>query len=374
VSRFKLDVGTATDMGRLRDWNEDYFATYVPRSERASAMRGLLLVAEGVGGERDGAGDRRLAVERVLEQIAAEAHSFRSQDATDPDATDPEVADPEVAEVVRRVIREASGPVFDAGSSEPPAQGPSFALAMVAFRTEEALVAQVGESRCYRVRAGGIECLTCARDPGNAGVPGVEVRTEPLADRDLFILCSDGLSNALSDDEILEVSKRFVRPQDLAEALVALAIGNDGSDNATAVVCRCRDAVRLEALPEDTEPIFVPRAPREAVPSFRSRWLIAALAVLLAAAAFAAPRWMAERAFDRGKEHAFAGEYLHARRDFSTAIRLGLGKERTDELIDILLRFPSSRVAAPAFAETADAGEEPAAEPEASGHASGGGG
>lgn len=373
MSRFKLEVGTATDTGRERHRNEDFCATYVPGSGAENGLRGLLLVADGMGGERGGAEASRVAVERVLEELSSETHRFRTD----------ETGHQELTEVVRRVIRETSDQIFRMGTSDPSVRGLGSTLVMVAFQAEDALVAHVGDSRCYRVRRGGIECLTCdhtwiaaeveagtispeearlhprkgvlTRTLGDAVSPGVDVRAETLEDRDLFILCSDGLTNALTDTDIFEVSQRFVRPQDLAEALVALAIANDGSDNATAVVCRCRDAARVEAEPEDTEPIYVPEPRRSGVASRASRWWVALAVLLVLVAAFVGPRWAAVRAFDRGKEHAVQGEYLHARSEFARAIRLGLDKARTEELIDILLRFPSHRVEVPSAADAAAA-------------------
>lgn len=369
VARFKMEVGTATDVGRQRRRNEDRFATYLPAPEDDAELSGVLLVADGMGGERGGAEASQLAVERLLEELRRFRATSDGQEG--------------LAAAVRRLIRDASDEIFHLGEAEPSLAGLGSTLVAAIFHQGRALVAHVGDSRCYRVREGGIERLTTdhtwvagqleagtltpeearlhpqrnvlTRTLGDGEAPSADVRTELLEHEDLFILCSDGLTNALDDSEILTIARRFPRPQDLAEALVATANDQDGSDNVTVVACRCRD-VKAEGEPDDTEPITRLLTPEKPRPWWRSPWLLAAAVVLVVAASFFLPRTYAVRVFERGAEAARQGRYLHARQDFVTAMRWGLDKERAEKLIDLLLTFPSVERAE----EPADPSPDPA--------------
>lgn len=380
MARFKMEVGTATDIGRQRQRNEDRFATYVPAPEDDAELSGVLLVADGMGGERGGAEASRIAVERVLEDLG----SLRLR-ATPEDGDD-------LAAVVRRLIRDASDEIFRLGAAEASLAGLGSTLVAVVFHEGQALVAHVGDSRCYRVRDGRIERLTSdhtwvarqieagaltpeearlhpqrnvlTRTLGDGEAPGVDVRAEQVEHGDLFLLCTDGLTNALTDSEIVQIARRFPRCRDLAEALAATASDRDGSDNVTVVACRCHDFRRLEAEgePDDTEPIERWLTTTAPPPWWGSRWAWAAAVVVLLAAAFFLSRLHAARLFERGVEEARQGRYLYARQDLVDAMWWGLDKERAEELIDLLLTFPSAERVDEAADPAAAPGDENAAE------------
>lgn len=354
MARFKLDVGAATDVGRQRESNEDRYKAYVPRPAEDSELGGVMLVADGIGGARGGAEASQLAVERLLEELhSGNHHAERNGE--------------DLVGVLREAIRKTSDEILDLGRSDPSVSGLGSTVVMALFAGETAHIAHVGDSRCYRIRGGTIHQLTAdhtwvedqvesgvlspeearqhpqrnvlTRTLGDTETPSVDVRSEPLVDGDLFLLCSDGLTNALSDVEILQTSRRFVRPQDLAEALVALANESDGSDNITIVACRCYDRESQESRgePDDTEPILAPRLRRGRLTP--RGWLLAVLVFVALVLAYSGSRLYAVRAFERGVEYAGAGQYLHARQEFSRAMRIGLDKERSEQLIDILLEI-----------------------------------
>ncbi len=352
MARLKLEVGAATDVGRRRERNEDCYAVHVAPPEEDSQVAGLLLVADGMGGERGGGAASRLAAERLVEDLRSGPG---------------EAGD--LAEALRLAIRKTSDEIRELGRSDPSVEGLGTTLVTAVVTEDQLLVAHVGDSRCYRIRHGTIQRLTAdhtwvedqvgagrltaeearlhpqrnvlTRTLGDTVSPGVDVRAESLADDDLFLLCSDGLTNGLSDSEILRVAQRFRRPQDLADALVALANDRDGSDNITAVVCRCRDTERRPeaAEPEDTEPMERPRG--TGLWLLRKRPLVAAGVLVLILLSHLVPRFFAARAFERGVAYVEDEQYLHARQEFSKAIRLGLDEERAEQLIDILLTLPS---------------------------------
>lgn len=356
-----MDVGMATEVGRQRRRNEDRFATYVPPPGEHSDLSGVLLVADGMGGERGGAEASQLAVDRLLEELTAGTLRSRPEYKSHAD----------LSGVIRGVIRDASDDILRLGEADLSLSGLGSTLVATVFSGDRALIAHVGDSRCYRVREGGIERLTSdhtwvaaqvdagvittdearqhpqrnvlTRALGDTESPAVDVRVEHVEHEDLFILCSDGLTNALADSEILQIARRFPRPQDMAEALAATANEKDGSDNVTVIACRCLDIRCLEAEgdPDDTEPIVRPVGFEEPRSRWRGWWLVAAVVALLAAAYFL-PRLYAARAFARGVEAARQGHYLHSREELVTAIRWGLDKESAEQLVDLLLEFPSA--------------------------------
>ncbi len=127
-------------------------------------------------------------------------------------------------------------------------------------------IGHVGDSRCYRIRDGEIEQLTrdhslindalemkpdlapeeIARLPKNIitralgmkDAVKVDIRSETLVDGDVFLLCSDGLSGMVTDQEILEVVSLTDDPQEACELLVAEANDGGGTDNISALVVR----------------------------------------------------------------------------------------------------------------------------------------
>lgn len=274
VSRFRLEVATATGAGAVRERGGERFAGSLARPGESSSSSVSLLV----GGERGGVETSRLAFERVLDELSSQAAAVAA-----------------------------------------------------------------GDSRCYRVRRGEIERLTGGGPPPAAdGAAPPAAGSEPVEDGDLYILCSDALIRALPESEILRIAMRFDDPRELAEALVAVADGRNGSDHVTSVVCRCRDARRETQEPEATEPILRPDRLASAArwPKARLAWAAVVVAIVVVAF-FVVPRILAARAYERGVEHARQGRYLHARVELARAIHWGLDRERTEDLIDLLLSFPS---------------------------------
>lgn len=228
-----------THVGR-RDRNED---AYVCAPEL-----GLYAVADGIGGMPGG--DVASAV-----AIGAFHTFFRTIPALD--HLDGRQARSILGAAVARArdaVRErARGPLRDMGTT----------LSALWVGTRSATVAHIGDTRIYRVRAGGIERLTLdhsvgglsellgiAEPPQGLGRaltralshtcdPTPELHSFPLRAKDLFVLCSDGVSEPLGDDGLREVLGR-TSTAEAARALVEEALRRGGTDNATAVVVGVR--------------------------------------------------------------------------------------------------------------------------------------
>lgn len=249
-----------TDTGLKRQANEDSFLV----DEELS----LFVVADGMGGHRGGAVASALAVEFV---------GVTMRRVLVPPDTDegPPVQRPAAQILGDRLayaIRVAGRQINEASRTIPEVASMGTTCVALAFSGKEAVVANVGDSRAYLVRGGAIEQITLdhsvvaeyvrkgllqpeqakqhvfksalTRSVGFEEDTTVDVFVRPVADADVFILCSDGLTNLVPDDEIGRiVSTR--EPEDAAEALVDLANERGGDDNITVLV------TRIEALDPD---------------------------------------------------------------------------------------------------------------------------
>ncbi len=180
----------------------------------------------------------------------------------------------------------ANSRIVDTAKRDPlNCRGMGTTIVVLLHELDRVHIAYVGDSRCYRLRAGRLELLSWdhnglrevdemiqalqeadqpipehleawkksphahdlsrflgvdSSDPKALGSPIPDLRTEPLVSYDRFLLCSDGVHgrHALADSEIREILSCSADPQEAADALVAAAIAKDPvhADNATAIV------------------------------------------------------------------------------------------------------------------------------------------
>lgn len=257
MGRLLLAAGHASDVGRQRQRNEDSYA-FEPATP-GSPFAGFALVADGMGGERAGDRASRLAVDRMRQGLLSGAFLPPAGAAPSGEALE---------KALSVAFREVNRAVLELGRLDPAAHGLGTTLVLAVFADGRVTVAHLGDSRCYRIRGGTIERLTTdhswveaqveagiltpddarhhpqrnilIRSLGDPQEGPADVRSEPLRDDDLFLLATDGLTGALEDAALLEMSRRHPDPQGLADALVSAANERDGSDNITVVVVRCR--------------------------------------------------------------------------------------------------------------------------------------
>ena len=245
-------VAGRTDPGRVRSENEDAFLT--------DAGLGLWVIADGMGGHRDGARASALAVATICEFVRASRddgevtwpYGFESTQAFEANQLRNSIY------LAHRNIQADGHQATDDGHQ----MGSTVVAAIL--RDRQITFANVGDSRLYRVRAGQLEQLSVDHSWAAAAVRAganpaairqhpmrhmlthalghevadVPVRQEPLEDGDALLLCTDGLYGALSEAAILEVltDERDVDAQ--ADALITLANAAGGPDNITVVVGR----------------------------------------------------------------------------------------------------------------------------------------
>jgi serine/threonine protein phosphatase PrpC len=242
----RIRFGAKTDMGRVRENNEDKFDFFIPDQPAVLAAKGMLFaVADGMGGHAAG----QIASELAL-KLTIKAYYGDSDD--------------DVPASIRAAASAANSLIHDTGSAIPDRTGMGTTLTAAIIREQTMYVAQVGDSRCYLLRDGCLDQVTVdhswveeqvrrgamtreeaegspfhnliTRSLGSQ--PQVEVDTYEVAlnEGDRILLCSDGLSGMIAHDQIESLLGESSGPSMAAMVLTDRAFSNGGIDNITAVV------------------------------------------------------------------------------------------------------------------------------------------
>lgn len=238
-----------TDVGMKREHNEDSFLV--------NEDLGLYVVCDGMGGHAGGETASRLAVQTVERELLSAR--LRTDN---PFASAAQLADTPLAGALREAVEGSCAAVFRTSKLNPELHGMGTTCICLLIHETKALVGHVGDSRAYLVREGEVVQLSedhsLVNEQVRAGLLTPEearvsrlkniitrsvgfeedvlvdvmgVETKP---GDRFLLCSDGLSNLIANEEIGEMlaTKRF---EEIPKALIDLANDRGGDDNITAV-------------------------------------------------------------------------------------------------------------------------------------------
>jgi protein phosphatase len=256
-SMLDVEFAQLSDLGKVRDHNEDYLGHAKPATpEQARTQGWLFALADGVGGHELGEVASRTAVESLLagfrEATGEEAHST----------------------LLPGLVRGANQRVYEAGLAAG-AQGPSMATTLVAcaVRFDRAVVAHVGDSRCYLIRLGQAMQLTrdhtvaadqerlgllsareaakaetrhvLSRSLGSDLFVNVEVGEHQVFAEDVLLLCCDGLYGEVSAMEMAAIVTHNASLEAAARRMVALANHRGGGDNISVQLIRIRGVERV---------------------------------------------------------------------------------------------------------------------------------
>jgi serine/threonine protein phosphatase PrpC len=260
--RLLVGVGSLSDPGQVRELNEDYFGT--PETMEISLdlveQKGrLYAVADGMGGHAAG----EVASQQAIFTLFKEYYSSPC------------------AEIVKRMaeaIEAANVEVHAQASSDRAKTGMGTTLVAAVLKGDDLYVANVGDSRAYLVHEQSIEQITKdhswvneqvqagiiteqeAREHLYRNIITRSLGTKPDVDIDFFqrkvhpgdvlVLCCDGLSNEVEDNEITPIVSA-TDPQEAAQKLIDLANQRGGPDNITAIVVEIGEVVKapLPVLP-----------------------------------------------------------------------------------------------------------------------------
>ena len=236
----RIEVGAATDIGRVREVNEDSYLVEDP----------LYAVADGMGGHRGGDVASSLALETVEALFREREGSLADQ------------------------VREANRAVHERSVADRKVSGMGTTLTAVMVEDGNARFAHVGDSRAYLLRAADRRQVTSdhtlvarmvkageispeeatvhphrnvvTRSIGTEPTVAVDEDTVPMLDGDRLLLCSDGLTSMVQEEQIQAILEAEPDPQRAADRLVKAANRAGGIDNITVLV--------LDAHAEDGDP------------------------------------------------------------------------------------------------------------------------
>lgn len=260
MRQVEVHHGAATDVGRVREVNEDAWMAAAP----------VFAVADGMGGHEGG---------DVASRIVVEEFGHLAERGYDPRRGREAVAEV-LAEAQRRILEYAEQQAGEGVAPRRRAGTTAVAALLVEEESGPAwLLANLGDSRVYRFTDGALvqvstdhslvqELVDAGRiSPEEAAVHpernvitralGESLGVEPdyfvlrLADAERLLLCTDGITGMIDDEAIAQLLGEVADPRDAADRLVAAAVAAGGEDNATAVVV---DVVGLVAEdPYDAE-------------------------------------------------------------------------------------------------------------------------
>jgi protein phosphatase len=251
--RGKLDCVGMSDTGRVREHNEDTIGT--------DPGIGLVVLADGMGGYKAGEVASGIAVRTVMGLIKD------AVDREDLGTTDEKTGLSRPGILLRDAIQRANKIIYQTAKTQAHCEGMGTTVAAGLFFDDRLTMAHVGDSRVYRVRGGRIEQLTrdhslleeliargfytpeeaqraatrnyVTRALGVETTVDVEITEIPVARDDVFLLCSDGLSDMVEDEDIqLTVNTFGDNLEKLARQLVLLSNENGGRDNVSLVLVR----------------------------------------------------------------------------------------------------------------------------------------
>jgi serine/threonine protein phosphatase PrpC len=236
-----LKTFSITDIGRKRKVNQDYIYT----SEKpVGNLPNVFIVADGMGGHRAGDYASRLCVETMVQSLEKSAHKTP-------------------VSLFEEAVTAANKAVFEESASHVEYEGMGTTVVACTLEENTLYIANIGDSRLYLIRDG-IEQITDDHSlveemvkQGN--ITESEARIHPqkniitralgineevqadffeidVEQGDVIMLCSDGLSNMIEDEDMEYIVKNSDTLQTAAESLVARANENGGNDNITVVL------------------------------------------------------------------------------------------------------------------------------------------
>jgi len=231
-----------TDIGRKRELNEDYIYT---SGQPIGALPNLFIVADGMGGHKAGDYASMHTVDRFVEVIRELGEEHGVQDA------------------INEAVTAANAYIYQRSRENSNLSGMGTTLVLASCIGNEAIVANIGDSRLYLVNdamtqitrdhslveemvtLGGIDREMARNHPDkNIITRAVGVKEKVAADffevdltkGDRLLLCSDGLTNMLRDEEIYQIIQNNKELEQAAKALVDAANENGGRDNIAVVL------------------------------------------------------------------------------------------------------------------------------------------
>lgn len=253
-SRFKLSCYGLSDIGAARHNNED--------ACMLNQEYGLFVLADGMGGHNAG----EIASKETVHFITRSFETFLEENGEYEDIFS-------VRDFTRLTLENANSWVHHLSKKNKGLEGMGTTICTLLFFEKSVVYSHVGDSRIYLIREGEMTQLTAdhslknqlvasnalkvggdssqsAHEPykniltkavGTGAELEVQVQVDPVRDNDIYLLCSDGLSDPLTEEEMLQVIYEHEHCKKTAvEKLIARAIQKGGKDNITAVLVQAK--------------------------------------------------------------------------------------------------------------------------------------
>jgi protein phosphatase len=248
-----LEIASCTDPGMVRSHNEDSIA--------ADGANGLVVLADGMGGYNAGEVASGMATTVITTEMQHLLGKIR------PFELDPETGKPVATRMIREQVLKANTSIYQAAQSQPQYAGMGTTLVVCLFYDNKVLVAHLGDSRLYRLRGEGFGQITrdhsLLQEQIDSGLIsaeqakhaqhknlvtkalGIDPQVEPEIHEyetrpgDIYLLCSDGLCDMVSDEDIAMALQSLGANLKLAaQHLVQAANDNGGRDNVSVILVR----------------------------------------------------------------------------------------------------------------------------------------
>jgi len=252
--RGKIRSVGLSDVGRVREHNEDTIGV--------DTDIGLMVLADGMGGYNAGEVASGIAVKTIMSLVKEAVAQQADMTTTDPNTG---LSRPSI--VLRDAIIRANKIIFQTAKTQPQCEGMGTTVVACLFADNKVSVAHVGDSRVYRLRGNHFEQLTLdhsllqelvdrgfysqaeaaratnknyvTRALGVEPTVDVEIHEHACQKSDVYVLCSDGLSDMVEDDDIhLTISTFSANLETVAKQLIQLSNDNGGRDNVSLILAQ----------------------------------------------------------------------------------------------------------------------------------------
>ncbi len=236
-----MNAYAKTDVGRKRSMNQDYF--YCGK-DAVGSFQNLFIVADGMGGHKAGDHASRLCVEQMIASVEQTRHATP-------------------VTIFEEAVNKANGAIYGESVEHMEYEGMGTTMVACTCQGDKMYVANIGDSRLYLIRDG-IQQITddhslveelvkngnltesearvhpqkniITRALGTEEMVSADYFEVPIKSGDLVLLCSDGLSNMLDDDDMEYILKHSDTLEKAGESLISQANQKGGEDNITVVL------------------------------------------------------------------------------------------------------------------------------------------
>jgi serine/threonine protein phosphatase PrpC len=248
-----LEIVRLTDVGRQRDHNEDAIAS--------DGTMGFVVLADGMGGYKAGEVASEMAVLSITAELMETLENQR------PGKFDVALVKQAEAQLIINAVNNANDVIYTVSQSQPQCAGMGTTLVVGIFTNNKLLVGHIGDSRMYRLRSQVLSQITedhsLLQEQINAGLItaeqakhspnknlvtralGVDAEVELELNEydvevgDIYLLCSDGLTDLVDDEAIQSAINKLMPDMDnTAQALVHMANENGGKDNISVILVK----------------------------------------------------------------------------------------------------------------------------------------